>query len=70
MAGGLALLLSKAGASSKKDDAPDSEAGEDEEKDDDKEMGLEDEYLEDAFSAVKSGDKMAFVEAMKSFKGC
>ncbi len=62
MGAGLALLLSK--TKSPKDDS--ASEGEMEAADDTKEMGLEDEHLTDAFEAVKSGDKDAFMEAMKS----
>ncbi len=67
--GGLALLLSKSKPSEDDEDV-EKEMGKDDAKEEDKEASLEDEYLGDAFSAVKSGDKEAFMEAMKSFKGC
>ncbi len=70
MAGGLALLLSKSKPSDEDDEDAEKEMGKDDAKEEDKEASLEDEYLDDAFSAVKSGNKEAFVEAMKSFKGC
>ncbi len=67
MAGGLALLLSKG--------SPKGESDDDEEKDgaegaadDDKEGGLEDELLGDAFDALKSGDRAGFISAMKNLK--
>lgn len=67
MAGGLAALLSKS-----------SPKGEDEEMEEDKETdeaeetesGLADEYLADAFAALKSDDKDGFIEAMKAFSDC
>ncbi len=62
MGAGLMALLSKSPPS--KDEGGDDEAAE--AAGDDKEMGLEDEHLTDAFEAVKSGDKDAFMEAMKS----
>ncbi len=65
MAGGLALLLAKGKPS--KDEMPmdDEEKTEgDEEKT--KESDVADEFLGDAFDALKSGNKEAFVEALKS----
>ncbi len=65
MAGGLALLLSKGKPSS--DDDPSEEDKEmDKGDDENKEAGISDEFLSDAFDALKSGNKEAFVEAMKS----
>ncbi len=63
MAGGLALLLSK-GSPKGESDAEDKEMdkGDDEEK----ESGISDEFLGDAFDALKAGNKEAFVEALKS----
>ncbi len=64
MAGGLALLLAKGKPSSKEEgDAPDEEMDKGDEKE---EGGLDDEFLGDAFDALKSGNKEAFVEALKS----
>lgn len=65
MGAGLLALLSKSPPSKDDEDSEDMEA-----KDDDKELGLEDEHLTDAFDAVKSGDKDAFLEAMKSAISC
>ncbi len=65
--GALEVLLSR---SKPKGDDMEEEKGGDPEGDEDKEASLEDEHLNDAFAAVKSGDKEAFVEAMKGFKGC
>lgn len=73
MAGGLAILLAK-GKSSKGGMPKDPEEAD--EKDDNpeeemKEASLEDEFLDDAFEALKSEDKDAFREALKSaIKAC
>lgn len=68
--GGLALLLSK-GPPSKGEEPSDKEMDKESPEEDDKEAALEDEYLSDAFAAVKSDDKDGFMEAMKSaVKAC
>ncbi len=67
--GALEILLSK----SKSKDEPLEEGKGDAEGDaegEDKEKDVGDEYLGDAFDALKSGDKAGFVSAMKSFQGC
>ncbi len=65
MAGGLALLLAK-GASKEAPDAEGEEDKADPKEGEEKEAGLDDEFLGDAFDALKSGDRAAFVSAMKS----
>ncbi len=65
MAGGLALLLSKGAPPKGESDDEDKEM-DDKGDDEKKEAGISDEFLGDAFDALKSGDKMAFIEALKS----
>ncbi len=60
--------MSKGAPKGEPDDEEEKDAGDG--KEEDQEATLEDEHLSDAFAAMKSGDKEAFVEAMKSFKGC
>lgn len=52
--------------------APEEEdTGRDEEDDNEsEEASLEDEHLDDVFSALKADDKAAFRDAMKAFKAC
>ncbi len=66
---GLALLLSK-GAPKGEPDEKEMPGEGDGPAEEEKESSMEEEFLSDAFDAVKSGDKDAFYEAMKNFKSC
>lgn len=72
MPGALEILMSK-GKPSKDEMPKDEEMDESKDMPDDegKESGLEDEFLSDAFHALKSDDQEAFADAMKSaIKAC
>jgi hypothetical protein len=64
--GGLALLLSKSKPSKEEDDLDTEKSDAEGDAEGEKEAGLEDEFLGDAFDALKSGNKEAFIGAMKS----
>lgn len=70
MGAGLIALLAKGKGPSKDGPSsePDMEAADPQ--DEEKEAGLEDEHLDDAFAALKSDDKMAFRDAMKAAIEC